>query len=90
MNAFLLVNSETRLARIETRRAKNSGQKTPLAETANSDELHAQTNVIDFQSRLIHAPGTNSRAIKDSNNSYRKLKLPENTLLQSYDSRSGK
>ena len=44
----------------------------------------AEKDVIDFQSRLIDAEGTELRSLTDYNNAIAKLKPAEGTLLLTY------
>jgi hypothetical protein len=44
----------------------------------------AEKDVIDFQSRLIDAEGTELRSLTDYNNAIAKLKPDEGTLLLTY------
>ena len=47
--------------------------------------LVTQKDVIDFQSRLLDAQGSELRAVTDYNNSISRLRLADGTLLQSYN-----
>jgi outer membrane protein len=80
-------NVTSNFKRIQTTRLSRelAQENLRIQEARHQAGLISQTDLIDFQTRLVEAEGAELRAVTDYNNSLSKLRLVEGTLLDHYN-----
>lgn len=80
-------NVTSNFKRIQTTRLSRelAAENLRIQEARYEAGLLAQTDLIEFQTRLIEAEGAELRAVTDYNNSLSRLRLVEGTLLDHYN-----
>ncbi len=80
-------NVTSNFKRIQTTRLSRelAQENLRIQEARYQAGLLSQTDLIDFQTRLVEAEGAEIKAITDYNNSLSKLRLVEGTLLDHYN-----
>ena len=75
--------------RIQTTRSSRelAEENLRIQEARHQAGLISQTDLIDFQTRLVEAEGAELRAVTDYNNSLARLRLAEGSLLDYYNIR---